>query len=63
MGAAIGQWEEAHGRELTANERYAIAKLSLFHAFDERERPALMREPVRARAGDVNVILESLDID
>jgi hypothetical protein len=63
MEGAVRQWETGHGRELTANERYAIAKLSLFNAFDERERPALMREPVKARAADVDAILESLNID
>lgn len=60
---AIAQWESAHGRGLNTTERYAIAKMSLFQAFDERAEPALMRLPVRARAADVNTILETLDID
>ena len=33
----VMQWSELHHRELSAAEMYAIAKLSLFEAFDERE--------------------------
>jgi hypothetical protein len=61
--ASVKHWETEHGRELSANERYAIAKVSLFNAFDDRERPALMREPVRTRPGDVSAILDALGID
>jgi hypothetical protein len=34
----VAWWEAAHGRRLSATERYAIAKMALFQAFDERER-------------------------
>jgi hypothetical protein len=60
---AVAQWEARHGRSLTSTERYAIAKLSLFQAFDERPRPELMREIILARHADVEAILESLDLD
>jgi hypothetical protein len=60
---AVAQWETGHGRTLSSTERYAIAKMSLFQAFDERSEPALMRQPVLARAADVDSILEGLDID
>jgi hypothetical protein len=33
---ALDPWEKANGRELTATEQYALVKLSLFQAFDER---------------------------
>src|SRR4051794_774982 len=33
---AAQAWEETHGRTLIGNERYAIAKMALFQAFDER---------------------------
>jgi hypothetical protein len=59
---AVVQWQERHGRELNATERYAVAKMSLFQAFDERDDPAAMREDVAARAADLEAILESLDI-
>jgi hypothetical protein len=31
-------WRESHGRDLDANEMYAVAKMRLFRAFDEIER-------------------------
>ena len=60
--AALAQWESRAGRALGASERYAIAKLGLFQAFDERAHAAVLREPVRLRAADVDAILESLGI-
>jgi hypothetical protein len=30
-------WRAAHGRDLDANEQYALAKMRLFRAFDESE--------------------------
>ena len=35
---ALSAWQGAHGRELHANEQYALAKMRLFHAFDHEER-------------------------
>jgi hypothetical protein len=60
--AAVRTWEEAHARELSSTERYAIAKLSLFQAFDERPLPAQMKNEVRVRAADVQAIIETLDL-
>jgi hypothetical protein len=60
---AVASWERRRDRSLTGTERYAIAKMSLFQAFDERETPAMMRQDVRARAADIDAILESLGID
>lgn len=37
--AAIEPWQKRTGRMLADNERYAIAKLSLFAVFDESESP------------------------
>ena len=58
---AIRAWEEAHARQLSSSERYAIAKMALFQAFDERSTPALMKEPVLVRTADVEAILGALD--
>jgi hypothetical protein len=33
---ALDPWEKANGRALTSTEQYALVKLSLFQAFDER---------------------------
>jgi hypothetical protein len=60
--AALGAWEQAHGRQLTATERYAVAKMALFQAFDERPVPALMKDPVHVRAADIEAIIDDLGL-
>lgn len=59
---AIAQWEAAHERELSDTERYAIAKMALFQAFDERPTPALMKADVLVRNADVEAIVETLGL-
>ena len=59
---SIRDWEQAHDRQLTLTERYAVAKLALFQAFDERSDPARMRDEVRVRQADVDGIIESLGL-
>lgn len=61
--ASLEPWQQARGRELIAAERYAVAKLSLFHAFDERPQPSLMREHVHVRAADVEGVLATLGLE
>jgi len=61
--AGVREWEARHGRELRSNERYGIAKMALFQAFDERPNPTAMREPVLVDALGVAAMLASLDID
>jgi len=58
----LREWEEAHGRTLSSNERYAVSKLALFQAFDERATPDLMKQQVRLRAADVAAIIETLGL-
>ncbi len=60
--AALAGWEAAHGRELSGTERYAVAKMALFQAFDERTAPEQMRDPVRVRQADVEAIIEALGL-
>jgi hypothetical protein len=60
--AAIASWEQSHGRELNLTERYAVAKIALFQAFDERPDPGQMREEVRVRQADVDGIVETLGL-
>jgi hypothetical protein len=60
--SAVQAWQSAH-HELQANERYAIAKMALFQAFDERESPAQMAREVLVRRADAESILETLGID
>ena len=59
---ALRGWEKAHNRSLNSTERYAIAKLALFHAFDDRPAPALIKEDVRVRLADVDGIVEALGL-
>jgi hypothetical protein len=61
-GEALRGWEQAHGRELSSTERYAVAKLALFQAFDERAAPEQMKREVRLRSADVEAIIETLDL-
>jgi len=61
--ASARSWEAAHGRALIANERYAVAKLALFQAFDERPSPAEMKAAIHVRPADVEAILEQLGVD
>ena len=61
--SALDDWEGRHGRTLYASERYAIAKMALFQAFDERPNPAAMSADVLVRPADVEAILIGLDIE
>jgi len=59
---AIRSWEQQHARDLSSSERYAICKMALFQAFDERATPDLMRDEVRVRGADVEAIIEMLGL-
>jgi hypothetical protein len=56
-------WEQSHGRELSRQERFALAKLSMKQAFDERESPDQMRAAVEPTAAEVDEILTMLGVD
>lgn len=60
---AVENWQRDHRRVLSPTERYAIAKMALFQAFDERTSPEAMREDVRVRSADAEAFLATLDID
>jgi len=60
---AIQDWQERHGRTLYSSERYAVAKMALFQAFDERPDPAAMSAAVRVRSADIEAILITLGIE
>lgn len=61
--SALEDWQGRHGRTLHPSECYAIAKMALFQAFDERPNPAAMSADVRVRAADVEAILITLGIE
>jgi hypothetical protein len=60
---AIEAWQQHHGRELNSTERYAIAKMALFQAFDDRSGPQDMRQEVQVRSADVEGILQTLGLE
>ncbi|MEO8595842.1 MAG: hypothetical protein ABI759_21155 [Candidatus Solibacter sp.] len=60
--ASLHAWQQAHAQTLTSTERYAIAKMALFQAFDERPTPLQMEQEVCVRAADVSAILETLGL-
>jgi len=60
---AMASWQQDSGRTLSATERYAIAKMALFQAFDERETPEKACADVQVDPVDVRAILASLNID
>jgi len=60
--AGVLAWQQSHARELSGTERYALAKIALFQAFDERGEPALMREAVKVRPSDIDGIVEALGL-
>ncbi len=59
---ALASWEQSHGRELSSTEHYAIAKVALFQAFDERPEPSRMTAEIHVRAADVDMIIEILGL-
>ena len=60
--AALRAWEQSHTRELSSAERYAVVKMALFQAFDERPGPPQMKEDVLVRNADVEAIIETLGL-
>ena len=60
---ATRTWERERARDLSATERYAIAKMALFRAFDERDGPFDMHERVWVDLNSVTQTLETLGID
>jgi hypothetical protein len=60
--SALASWEQSHTRQLSGTERYAIAKMALFQAFDERATPDQMKLEVRLRNADVDAIVETLGL-
>lgn len=54
--------EAALARELNASERYSVAKMALWRAFDERPPGDLASSPVEPGAAEITHILEELDL-
>ena len=59
--AALAPWIRDHARELTNSERYAVAKIALRNAFDDRA-PAHMVDRIAPGPDEVNAILDELGV-
>ena len=62
VDGALAEWEQSHERQLSSSERYAIAKMALFQAFDERPKPEYMKQEIRVRNADVEAIVDTLGL-
>jgi hypothetical protein len=60
--SALDAWQRDHARVLTSAERYGLAKMALFQAFDDRPSPEHFTTAVEVRPADVAGITESLDL-
>ncbi len=60
--AATALWESEQGRTLSPTERYALAKMALFTAFDDAGGPESLPRPVIADADQVRAIAQILDL-
>ena len=56
----VESFERDRARGLNSTEQYAVAKLALFQAFDERRRPDDLREAVLIRRADLDLIADQL---
>ena len=59
---SLATWERTHQRQLSSTERYAVAKMALFQALDERATPDLMKQEIRVRNADVEAIVNTLGL-
>ena len=55
-------WERASGRELTASERFGIAKIALKRAFDQADDPAALGDVVTPGSAEVDDIARFLQL-
>lgn len=59
---AVEPWQRQHERTLADNERYAVAKLSLFEAFDRIESPPLFPGTLTVTAEQLEQVLGRIGI-
>jgi hypothetical protein len=59
---ALAAWCEVHGRELDANEQYALAKMRLFCGFDEEENLRGRSLDLLVDETNIEALLQPLDL-
>ncbi len=60
--AAVVEWEHGQQRTLSPTERYALAKMALFAAFDDASGPEAIAQPVLVDGAQVAAIARVLDL-
>jgi hypothetical protein len=59
---AVADWEAQTARTLSPTEKYALAKIALFTAFDDAGNPELLPQPVTVDTGQLQAIARMLDL-
>ncbi len=59
-GNALAEWSKLRGRRIVESERYAIAKMSLFAAFDHEDTPLSAWRAICPDAKAIDLHLETL---
>ncbi len=59
---ALATWAQAHGRNLTASEQYAAAKMRLLRGFDEVENMREQGRRLLIDACNIDALLEPLSL-
>jgi hypothetical protein len=60
---ALEAWRAARGQSLGPSEQYAAAKMRLFRAFDEEERPAELALSLIVDENNIEDLLAQLELD
>ena len=59
---AMAAWHRLHGRELDANQQYAVAKMRLFRGFDEEEDLRARSLDLLVDETNIEALLQPLDL-
>ena len=60
---AAENWSSVHGRPLTDTEQYAVAKVGLFHGFDEIENMMQDGRRLSISAAEIEEYLNTLGVE
>jgi hypothetical protein len=60
--AAVEEWQASSARELSSTECYAVAKMALFQAFDERESPKDIHHEILVSNAGLSSIVQILEL-
>jgi hypothetical protein len=60
--SVLDAWEMSRGRDLTASERFGIAKIALKRAFDDASSPVALGNVIAPERAEVEEISRYLDL-